>query len=805
MTEFRKSSQPFSGLCGWLGIAIALVLLSGFAMAGGHWAGVMLKGRQVVQSPDAQGRAFGHMDSFQHLADGSLRIQGWAISPDGIRKLEIYVNGQPREIPNGFLRLDVYKDHSGVLGALTPGFDVRLPAKDIGRQTDLEIVVLDRKGRRTTLLKQTLFPDEYKTRWHGSMPERGLDADDVFFFPMATSYVAGGGAEGIRNTYAPYESSTVKAGIRVQILYLRTTTGAKGDYAFDPHFVPDKKCGKRLIAEDSLDGVIRYAIEKKMPVLFTLNGGIWADAPCDAPQWDINDVLEQDESLCQWNEKNEVMPDAAIEGQAGSFESPELGRSLSLNVFAERARYYKKRNLQQAAALIRNFASEHPDLFIGISLDPDVYINPFFEGRQWYDYNPQTLRQFRDWLRGSGPYANEGEPGVPDLQAYRRPQPLTLADIDRMRGRHHASWDEVDPPRKFPKAPHPFWQEPWTQTWEHFRRHLVKLHYDELSQWVAQTGVPAGRIYSSQGFMAPGLMEPFAVRLDSPAKSYDSGGVSIEGAVPVQGRLGAIIYGDSATNSIPMEGKTSLFDEFRRYSPEWAAVEYNTADLLTPERMANYDRAYRSLREIANYGARLVSPMAWNGSPGEASGTKGYVGYTSLRRTPLEEAIKHFMMSRYDLPRGARLWTFGAGTHHDTDRWQADGEAPAVASPRGLRLALDGTGRAGAVSPTEMAVRSGAFGALVVQADGGGEDLKLAVDVQVAGGRWQPLVAEAPLRQWERRGAGFFIPLPPASALETTNFDRLRLVWRGLPGSSVDMGLVALYPARAAAMAPAEH
>ncbi len=124
------------------------------------------------------------------------------------------------------------------------------------------------------------------------------------------------------------------------------------------------------------------------------------------------------------------------------------------------------------------------------------------------------------------------------------------------------------------------------------------------------------------------------MRLDSPAKNYDSGGMSIEGSVPVEGRLGAIIYGDSAINAIRMEGHASLFDEFRRYSPEWAVVEYNTADLTTPAQMAGYGQAYRSLRDIANYGARFVSPMAWNGSPGEAAGTREYVGYTSLRRTP---------------------------------------------------------------------------------------------------------------------------------------------------------------------------
>ena len=42
-----------------------------------------------------------------------------------------------------------------------------------------------------------------------------------------------------------------------------------------------------------------------------------------------------------------------------------------------------------------------------MNLDPDTYLNPFFEEKQWYDYNPGTLRQFRQWLAGSGPYASK--------------------------------------------------------------------------------------------------------------------------------------------------------------------------------------------------------------------------------------------------------------------------------------------------------------------------------------------------------------------------------------------------------------
>src|SRR3990167_5491592 len=154
-------------------------------------------------------------------------------------------------------------------------------------------------------------------------------------------------------------------------------------------------------------------------------------------------------------------------------------------------------------------------------------------------------------------------------------------------------------------------------------------------------------------------------------KNYDTGGMSIEGAIPSNGHLGAILYGPSAVNNVRMEEDRSLFSVFRKLDPGWAVVEHNTADLRNPKRMADFSEAYRSFRDIQNYGARFISPMAWNGSRGIFAGQPGFVSYMALRDTPLEEAIKNFMISHANLPRGARLWTFGAGMHADNDGWVA--------------------------------------------------------------------------------------------------------------------------------------
>ena len=81
------------------------------------------------------------------------------------------------------------------------------------------------------------------------------------------------------------------------------------------------------------------------------------------------------------------------------------------------------RNLQQAGRRVVAFMGAHPELVVGVNLDPDTYLNPFYNEQQWYDYNPGTLRQFREWLAGTGPYAGRHDKDVPDLSRYRRARP----------------------------------------------------------------------------------------------------------------------------------------------------------------------------------------------------------------------------------------------------------------------------------------------------------------------------------------------------------------------------------------------
>jgi hypothetical protein len=674
-----------------------------------------------------------------------IDLSGWALDAAGIRTVEIRVDGLRFAARIGIARPDVAQMKPGFPQSDRAGFEFTAdfsphPAPPGADRRTLAVVAIAEDGRETVIAKRSVIEPAAFARWR----DLSFTAAAPFHLLPALSGIKLGGAVELDTEYTPYLSPTMRVGMRVPILYMRTTKGAAGDYVFDPGWDIERRCGERRIAEDSLAATLAHATAKSLPLLITLNGGIWADAACDVPAWDINDRLEQNPANCQWNEKSEVMPDDALKNLPGSQNAPELGRSLTFNVYARDVRRYKKRNLQQAAQPIVAFMREHPLLFVGISLDPDTYLNPFFSEQQWYDYNPGTLRQFREWLAGTGPYAGTPQPGVPDLSAYRRRKPLTLADVNRLARRGFKTWNDVDPPRAFPRDPaHPFWQDPWVREWEVFRRQLVHLHYDELARWLVEAGIPRDRIWSSQGLMAPhGGAMPFALAIDSPVKNFDSGGMSVEGAKPKDGHLGAILYGASAVNDIPMENGRSLFATLAGIDPRFAVVEFNTADLINPQVLPTYAAGYRALRDLWNAGARYVSPMAWNGSNGVNAGKPGYVTFTAWRNTPLEEAARDFMLARAGLPLGALLWTFGTPTHADGDGWTAETGSVALA-PGTLLLTSDANGRAAIVSPRGLALTPERIGKIVAGLPQDMPTASFTVYARTAGSSVWTLVADA--------------------------------------------------------------
>ena len=691
----------------------------------------------------------------------------WAGIEDPIERVVLESEGW--SFPLDFLleRNDV-ADYLGQQRAANSGFHGRLalPATT-SSDTTFFIAAYRVSGARIELKRLRYRPVTLSTRWQPWLARYPAWRNDPFWFVLGTSEVSSGRADqGFSQAYAAYQSDTFRVGLRVPILYMRSTAGKAQDWRFDPDLGPVLLSPGSLLVDDWLQGVIDMAIAKQLPILFTLNGGVWGDASGTAPDYDLTDFLEQDPQNCQWDQHDNVYPDDLIAGLPGSLKSPELSRVLTLNAYNDTVRLYKKRNLQAAGERVAQFAREYPALFAGVNLDADVYMSPFVKG-SWHDFNPDTLRQFRDWLSGTGLYADKAI-----LAAYRS-YSLTLEEVNKVAGRDFASYSVVAPPRTSPSQFLPGASDPWLHLWEQFRRHLVDLHYDDLSRWLVEVGVDADKIFSSQGFIAPrNSALPFSEKLTSNLKNFDSAGMTVEGAKPTPGHLGAIVYGDSALNAISTESGKSLFRVFYDLDPGWGIVEHNTADFRDPpNRLPGYGEAYRSLREMFNFHAQLLSPMAWNGSNGNLVGQPGFHAHTAYLNTPLETAVRDFLSEYAFLPRSALYWTFGTASYDSDDGWYKEDKTSILWPVKGTLRWRHPKTQLALVSPTELAVNTKHHETLVLGTRDRGGLRMIGVeylDEFVTPAQWQSVAPSVSVVALDRVEAGWVVPLDwPAGSRPT--------------------------------------
>ncbi len=732
-----------------------------------------------------------------NVVSDTLSVTGWALDPLGIKAVEVRVDGVAYPAKYGLPRADVAAAKPGTSGAGDSGFAFEQDFSGLPLQRhEVVVVAINTAGGATTLARRSLVPPAALAMWSPQLAAHPQLAADQFYFLMATSAASLGGAIGVETQYKGLETATQRVGLSVPILYMRTTRGAAGDWTFDPDFPLTRHCKSHLVAEDNLNSLIQFALAKHVPVNFILNGGIWGDASCYSADWDLTTHLEVDPANCQWDEFNVVLPGDWKKGLAGSTESPELSRSLTYNVYNKRVRDYKRRNLQAAATIIARFAREHPDLFVGVSLDADTYMNPFPRDGHVYDYNPGMLRQFRDWLAGSGPYAGHPTDGAPDLSYYRRKDPLTLADVNRIAGKTWTTWSEVDPPRTYaggegfpvPVGKVPFWRDPWSQQWDVFRKHIVQLHYAELAEWAHAAGIPANRIFTAQAFTAQDAeLRPISTWVTDPSQDSDSAGVSIEGAVPRVGHLGTILYGMAAQNKLDyLNSGHNLFATIARMDRMWAVVESNATDLKHPTVLPGYANSYREFRDLFNYGGRQVALMAWNGSNGIYAGMPGFVPYTSWRNTPAEQAMMDFMVSHANVPRGSILWTFGSATYSDDDGWTAI--RGAIAPDRGALDFVPLSDRLTLRSPPDQVIRPDVIKQLLLRIDGPGKLDYAVISAHADGDNQWRVVAQA-------RDSSIALVWPKPWLAGNTIVDQLELELFFTPGAAHSrLTRVLLYP-----------
>ena len=239
----------------------------------------------------------------------------------------------------------------------------------------------------------------------------------------------------------------------------------------------------------------------------------------------------------------------------------------------------------------------------------------------------------------------------------------------------------------------------------------------------------------------------------------------------------------------------SLFATLARMDPGWGIVEYNATDLKQPAVLPTYGQTYHTLRDLFNFDGSQIAMMAWNGSNGLFTGQPGYVAYTAWRNTAGEEALVDFLVDHADLPRGARLWTFGTSRHADDDGWTLD--RGRIIAGRGFAdLAVDAPDML--MSPGDQVLRADAVDTLV---------LGLAEPAAVARAQvfartgdaapWTAITGSLAAKDLRRDAAGILVPLawPAQWRARGTIADRLRIALTFEAGTSqVRVQRIALYP-----------
>ncbi len=544
------------------------------------------------------------------------------------------------------------------------------------------------RGEATRLRVETIATDGKKSNLPGPMVLLATRAQnqDCKGEPF-TLYVPGvelnGEGGNFFNALRDSFAGCVRVGLQNRFEYMRTTKGRAKDFEFDPDFNDSvrKHYRYRLFGNgitEYLNWLQRFD-SANVPLQFVLDGGVWSDARGEVAQYDATDFIERSDRAVQWNHLGKPEKDTAIKGLAASHADPELARMPALNIYNTQYRAYKKRNLQAAVHALK--AQLPPAKFsqIAIALDPDNYINPWFFQTQWYDFNPDTLRQFREWLLHTGPYASGGE-----LAGKGAARAFTLESLNAATNRQFKQIDAIDPPRKTFS-----YDDPLHQLFTQFKRHLVAQHYADLAQWCVEAGLTASQVFTGQTF----IQTDVAPDSNSPARGWtDEAGVSIAGAKPAQGSIGAILYGPAARNEGRSRNADSLFANIAKRDAHWRAIEYHPATISQPERAVSAEHAYQSLLRMFNHGVRAITPMWGTHASDQQFFPTVFRAYDAFTQTQYEAILLWWLRERQSLPAGALLFPFGAPNVRSDDGFRVAGDAKLVKGDGGIAFEVGRTG-----------------------------------------------------------------------------------------------------------------
>jgi hypothetical protein len=328
--------------------------------------------------------------------------------------------------------------------------------------------------------------------WEGALASHDRNADLAVLSTMKSQLGVGGTYTKLGWSFSSWALS-------------RDIYGSYNDYNFDP---------------TNLNYMLDLGVTSNLPVLVHMNNGRWADCctPNSSGGW--GDTL-LDHIAAQ--------PDTTVLDSSGrSCYSHNGGQNFfSLSRLNDVYRSYKKRNIQASANVVANWASLHPDLFVGVSLDSETLM-----ANNGADYNPHAIEEWKEWLQNTGIYG----PGGNYFGAGRIPAFKSINDFNAAIGQSFASWDAMQPPRGLTPG------DLFSEEWERWRIMLINHAIADETLWIASAGIANSLIF---GHQTPRMDDySFADDVQTATAANGAGGVTYYGWDPANfGEIDNVLRG----------------------------------------------------------------------------------------------------------------------------------------------------------------------------------------------------------------------------------------------------------------------
>jgi len=453
---------------------------------------------------------------------------------------------------------------------------------------------------------------------------------------------AGGQAlvQWIREHFGPDEGPYVRLGINMGAPYFGGLCGPEQDFQW-----VNSDSQRRTEAEvrQAFDMNVPFTLKSFGP-MFTKFGGVELGFWLQNYRWN-GSTWERSRINCQWYQDNWIRKDAKefpLVADANfdihDQKTWDIGGHCLLSVgrYVPDVRRYAQRNLKALADFCKTNIVDDPKagaLFLGLAVEGEAGLlshDPTPENPQdACDYNPYVVREYVDWCRHTGEYADSGRYAGQG----RKPAIVEIEEFNRAFGTPFTTWSLKYEPKEnigagAPVVSHPtgFWPPvpplsgAFGREWDRWRYLLVDHYCQDLVDYAASAGLPDYLIHTHQipGKFVDFMFSNAAFRKHKPGDKdaaddisaetnvmsrSDREACSLDSADVRRGTLGITTYGVCTQENNRIDGRT-LFEECgqraQRGSGGWSVWEFNPVS-------KDYNVCFKALRDAWANGCRIIT------------------------------------------------------------------------------------------------------------------------------------------------------------------------------------------------------